>query len=188
MNGATAVREGLVKVGEVVHSRAVYSRINLYGGLAAIPTVLVPIILLQHGILTGVSLDLFRLLLPGLVLILPLHEAIHWLAAMAVGVPSRECRFGIYWPALMPYFRTLSPVPAPRYRLILLAPGGGMFLILLSPALLTLNYALLILAWMSLVSSAGDLYGFWRLRRVSDGQWVRDRGDLIGLEILEPHS
>ncbi|MCZ6690227.1 MAG: DUF3267 domain-containing protein [Planctomycetota bacterium] len=174
----------MTKVGEVAAPRAVYSRLNLVGMILAGAVMGLTVALRAAGLLTGTYGDIPRILLPGLILIVPAHEGLHWVTAVLLGVPRRDCHFGVYWQKLMPYFRAAVPVPVRSYRVILLAPGVVLFCGLLPPALLTRNVAWVILVGMAFVAGVGDYYWYWRIRALPRGRWVWDKAGLVGLEVL----
>ncbi len=174
----------MTKVGEVAAPRAIYSRINLVSGILALAGLGLLLALRSVRLLEGTWDDFPSLFLPGIILLIPAHEWLHWLTAVLLGVPRRECHFGMYWQKLMPYFRAKVPVPVRAYRVIMLAPGIGLFVALLVPALLTRNLAWASLAWMALIAGAGDYYWFWRIRGLQRDRWVWDKAGLVGLEVL----
>ena len=95
----------MTKVGEVTAQRSIYSRINLGGGILALVGLGLLLVLRFVRLLEGTWDDVPSLFLPGIILLIPAHEGLHWLTAVLLGVPRHECHFGIYWKKLMPYFR-----------------------------------------------------------------------------------
>lgn len=174
----------MTKVGEVTATRAVYSRMSLVAGILAGVSVALIVALRSAGVLVGTWNDVPTVVLPGIILLIPAHEGLHWVTAVLLGVPRKECHFGMYWQKLMPYFRANAPVPVLSYRVILLCPGVALFLGLLVPALSTLNCAWALLAGMAFVAGVGDYYWFWRIRGLPPDRWVWDRAGLVGLDVL----
>ncbi len=174
--------ESLVQVDTITAPRSIYRNIQLAGAVAAIPFSFAPFVLLRFEILGGSGRDLFLVLLPGMLLLVPVHEGIHWLAARLSGAPADSCGFG--FARGFPYFRARVPLPVRRYRAVLLAPGVSMTVVAAFLAWSGNNFAWAVLAGVALTAGIGDYYWFWRLRRIASDRWVQDPPGLVGVEIL----
>ena len=173
-----------VRVGTVTASQGIYSKISLAGALVTPLLTFAPFVLVRFELIGGEGRDLFVVLLPGLLLLIPLHEGIHWLTARLSGAPGDKCGFG--FARGFPYFRAHIPLPIRRYRAVLLAPGAALTLVTTLLAIVQDNFAWAVLAGLSLASGIGDYYWFWRLRDVAAEHWVLDPPGLVGVELLTP--
>ena len=177
-----SMNESLVRVGTVTAPRSIYRNIQLVGAIVAVPFSFAPFVLVRFEMLGGSSRDLFLVLLPGILLLVPVHEGVHWLAARLSGAPADTCGFG--FARGFPYFRARVPLPVRRYRAVLLAPGVGLTLVAALLAWAGNNFAWAVLAGVAFTAGIGDYYWFWRLRHVASDRWVQDPPGLVGVEIL----
>ncbi len=171
-------------VGAVVTDRSFYKRVNWLGAMLVVPALVVSYILAKVGRLPYSLEEMLLVTAPAIVLLTPLHEGTHWLVARLGGVPARHCRFGMLWSQLMPYFRSLVPLPVRRYRLVLLGPGVGLTVVAALIAIWQADLRWWLVAWVAFAAGLADYYWYWRLRDVPNEQWVWDRAGVVGIECL----
>jgi hypothetical protein len=124
--------------------------------------------------------------LAGSLLIIPVHEAIHGIGALASGVDVDRIRFGFKVKGLVPYCHVRGAVTVAQMRLFGAAPlvvtgGIGAALVLVFGTPLTV----LLLA-TAIATSAGDVLILWILRNYR-GDDICDEGeDIFELVISRP--
>lgn len=136
----------------------------------------------------SVQLSNPELLVPAIAIVVAVHEAVHALAARALG--AKSARLGLAKAGKLVVGLSVSvgePLPLKRWLLVALAP-----LLTLSPLLLALARAggplAPLLAWAFLLNAAGsggDAVFAWIVASAGEGV-VRDLGDRLSVEAPPP--
>ena len=118
-----------------------------------------------------------------------IHELIHGLTAIWYAkIKVSDAKFGIMWKSLAPYFHSKVPVPAGKYRVIVMMPLVLMGIIPYIIAMLIGNGWLLAFGILFIISAAGDGLILWLMRNVASDQLVQDHPEKIGLIVLSNHK
>jgi hypothetical protein len=121
----------------------------------------------------------------GLVLLFPVHEALHGVGFHAFArVARRDIRFGVLWRALMPYCHCTTPIPIVAYRRMLMLPlwvtgGASVAALLVFP-----TDALAVLAAIAVGACIGDLWIVAKLKPFADDSRILDCPSEIGCDVL----
>jgi hypothetical protein len=120
-------------------------------------------------------------LVPGLLLSVLLHEAVH---AIFWKVSSRlswsQFKFGFKWEALAPYCHAKAPMHITAYRIGAVAPSILTGLVPFVLALIGGSAVLATLSALLIAAAIGDFYVLWLLRDVPDSADVRDHPEKAG--------
>jgi hypothetical protein len=123
-------------------------------------------------------------LLGSIMVLLPIHEALHALGLVRFGgVSWRHIRFGIMWRALMPYCHCTIPVSLRAYRRMGSLPLLVTGLLSVSCLLIFPSDWLGLFAGVTLGSCIGDVWLLVRLRRFDGALLVQDSPTEIGCDV-----
>jgi len=123
-------------------------------------------------------------LLASVIVLIPLHEALHALGLLRYAKVSRaDIRFGVMWRALMPYCHCTVPISVCAYRRMALLPlwvtgTATVGLLVLFPA-----DWLGCLAGVALAACIGDVWLVLKLRRFTGDLFVKDCPSEIGCDV-----
>ncbi len=128
------------------------------------------------------------LLLLAYVVSVPIHEGLHALGMLVTGTPRSEITFGARILHGVVYVHCGAEMKLTAYRLVLILP---VLVTGLLPAVWGLaggSWWIVAYAYLMIVSAAGDLEMYWRLRKFPGDALTRDHPDLLGCEVLLPES
>jgi hypothetical protein len=128
-------------------------------------------------------------LIPGLVVGVLLHEAVHaifW--KVSSGLAWSQFTFGFKWEALAPYCHAKAPMPLRPYRIGALAPAVLTGLLPWLVALWIDSAPLALLGAVLISAAIGDFYVLWLLRDVPAEADVRDHPEKAGGIVYLPDS
>lgn len=142
---------------------------------------------LLHPAPRSIQIELLPLCLwwlVGSLLLLPIHEGLHWLGALVAGVPASRIRFGIRRRGLVPYCKVDDDMTVAHLRLMGAAP-----LIMTGVAASGVVLATGSLLWALILTTAiaisgGDLLMLWTLRKYRSDDTCRDGDDIFTAIIL----
>lgn len=129
-----------------------------------------------------------QLLLLCLIVLLPVHEALHAIGLRLFGrLPWSDIKIGFMWRALLPYCHCKVPIPITVYRRMILLPlwgtgGASLLALLLFP-----SDALGLFLGVAVGACAGDLWIVARLRRFGTDVSIEDSPSEIGCDVLSSH-
>jgi len=127
----------------------------------------------------------FQVFLPVFIILVFLHEAIHWLSFRIVGkIASEHCRLGFQWKTITPFAHCTVPMPASAYKISLILPALILGII---PSLTALAFGipwLLIYGILFTITGGGDFIILWLIRKVNKGQLLQDHPTRCGCEII----
>ena len=124
-------------------------------------------------------------LLVCLIVLLPVHEALHALGlSVFARVSWSDVRFGVMWRALMPYCHCTVPISVSAYRRMALLPlwitGASSLTALLTFPTDGLGF----LAGVAVAACVGDVWIVAKLGRFADNLLVQDSPSEIGCDVL----
>ena len=176
-----------------VHSKTKIAEVRVNKLAVNIISTFLTILLCILGVLLAHLLPHYRAfaewqavaLLICLILLLPVHEALHAVGlSIFAQVSWRDLKFGVMWRALMPYCHCTVPISVAAYRRMALLPlwiTGGFSLV----ALLAFPTDCLgILLGVAVASCIGDVWMVSKLRPFAGDLFVQDSPSDIGCDVL----
>jgi hypothetical protein len=123
-------------------------------------------------------------LLVSMILLTPIHEALHAVGlARFAGVSRRQIRFGMMWRALMPYCHCTVPISVRAYRRMIMLPLIGTGLATVIPLLFFPADWLGLLTGVTVAACVGDVWMFAKMRRFGGALLVKDSPTEIGCDV-----
>ncbi len=171
------------KLAEVRVSKLV---LNVVAGLLTVPLCVVGIVL-AHLLPHHIEVAPWHLaaLLVAIILVIPVHEALHGLGLRLFSrVSRREMRFGLFPGSLIFYCHCSVPISIAAYRRMALLPlwtMGGIMLVAL--VVFPADWVGL-LAGVVWAASTGDVWIVAKLRRFPQEVLVQDASGEIGCDVL----
>jgi hypothetical protein len=127
----------------------------------------------------------FPALLASLMILVPIHEALHALGLRVYGnVEWRDIKFGVMWRALMPYCHCTVSIPVGACRRMALLPLWVTGTATVAALLIFPTDAVGILAGVAVAACVGDVWVAMKLRRFADDLLVKDSPTEIGCDVF----
>lgn len=123
--------------------------------------------------------------IPGLIGVIIVHEALHGIGFLIGGVRGEHIHFGIDKETLTPYAGCRVSVTAAIYRWAVLLPAIAMGVLPWIAALVTGSGWLAIFSAAMLIFAAGDLIVVWTIRSVPGSSLVLDHPHRVGCMVLD---
>jgi Putative zincin peptidase len=181
---------------EGVQANTNYTISSLKANLIAIPVALMIIflfvltyILVWSGfpvreVLRSPYLKL-QVFLPMFVVLVLLHEAIHWISFLVFGkVDKKYCKLGFQWRTITPYAHCSVPMKASVYRISLFLPILLLGIIPSFYAIISGLSWLLVYGIVFTITGGGDFIILWLMRKVEKDRFVKDHPSRCGCELI----
>ncbi|NNE69349.1 MAG: DUF3267 domain-containing protein [Rhodothermales bacterium] len=116
------------------------------------------------------------------------HEILHIIPMLFVGIRISELRIGVRWKDGVVYVHGGRPVSATAYRVILATPGIILGIIPAVYGIATGHAFLTVFAWLMLVSAVGDWAVLRLIRDLPGDTLVQDHDSEVGCVIVRPET
>ncbi len=111
-----------------------------------------------------------------------IHELIHGLTAIWYArIPVGEAKFGFQWKSMTPYFHSKVPIPAGKYRIVVLMPLILLGIFPYAVGMLTANGWITAFGVLFILAAGGDLVILWLMRGLLPDRLVQDHPEKVGL-------
>ena len=128
-------------------------------------------------------------LLPAMLVLIVVHEAVHAIAwKFASGLPWKAFRFGVVWKALAPYCHATEMMRVQPYRIGAVAPLIVTGVLPLIYGYVAWSAAWVVLGAVAISAAVGDIFVLWVLRDLPDEALVRDHPSNAGCIVLLPEE